>query len=281
MPGPEGGPDDEPVRPTTTMTRATLVLAVVLTMTASFQLYVLSEDTDRWFAWTIDEPLSAAVLGAFYATSSVLVLLSLRRREWVMARVSIPSVLVFTWGTLLVTLLHADKFHFSEGPTSARIAAWGWLAVYVFDPLLLTAVWILQSRRSGNDRPRQRPLSPGYRGLLVGLAVVSAFLGLSLSFWPTWTADWWPWAITPLTARAMAAWIVALAVLFLTMLYENDADRTRPASGAAIVLAGLFAVALVRYRDHVSPDSALWLCLLAVVALALLALPDRWRATRA
>ena len=79
----------------------------------------------------------------------------------------------------------------------------------------------------------------------------------------------------------MAAWIVALAVLFLTMLYENDADRTRPASGAAIVLAGLFAVALLRYRDHVSPDSALWLCMLAVVALALLAVPDRWRAARA
>ncbi len=263
------------------MTQATLALAVVLTLTASFQLYVLTEDTNRWFAWTIAEPLSAALLGAFYATSAVLVLLSLRRREWVMARVSIPSVLTFTWGTLLVTLLHADKFHFSQGATSARIAAWGWLVVYVLDPLLLTAVWILQSRQPGIDRPRQRPLSTAYRGLLVGLGVVSAFIGVSLFVWPTWAADWWPWAITPLTGRAMAAWILSLAVLFVTMRYEDDADRTRPASGAAIILSALFAVALLRYRDHVSPDSALWLCLLAAAALALLSVPDRWRTARA
>lgn len=276
VPAEDGGS----TRRMTNLTRATLVLAVGLTFTAFLQLYVLTADTDRWFAWTIDEPLSAATLGAFYVASTVTVLLSLRHREWVLGRVSFPSVATFVWGTLLVTLLHVDKFHFSDGPTSARIAAWGWLVVYVVDPLLLTAVWIHQIRRPGTDPPRQQPLSTGYRGLLVGWGVASAVLGVSLFLRPTWVADWWPWAITPLTARAMAVWVLSLAVLFFTMLYENDADRTRPGSAASIVLAVLLVVGLLRYWDHASPDSARWLYLLAVLALGLVAVPDRFRVSR-
>jgi hypothetical protein len=40
-----------------------LAIASVLVAVAGFQLFVLSEHTDRYFAWTI-EPLSAAMLGA-------------------------------------------------------------------------------------------------------------------------------------------------------------------------------------------------------------------------
>ena len=51
-------------RLTTPLMRATLVVAVLLTFTAFVQLYLFSGDTDRWFAWTIAEPLTAAVLGS-------------------------------------------------------------------------------------------------------------------------------------------------------------------------------------------------------------------------
>ena len=268
--------DVGPARPTTRLTRATLVLAAVLTTTAFVQLYVFSTETDRWFAWTIDEPMSAAVLGSFYLTSTVTVLFSLRPREWALARIAFPSIVVFIWGTLLVTVLHWDKFHFDDGPTSAKIAAWAWLVVYVVDPVLVTVVWIVQARRPGPDPPAQRPLPAPYRGLLMAGTAAFTFLGAVLFLAPDWTADWWPWAITPLTARAMACWILALAVLFVTMLHDDDVDRVRPGSAPFVVLALLLLGALVRFWDHLS-GAGRWVYLVGLVGLALVSMPTRFR----
>jgi hypothetical protein len=55
--------------------RALLVAFSVLTALAVGALFVLSTATDRYFAWTIEPPLTAALLGAGYAAGCVLVVL--------------------------------------------------------------------------------------------------------------------------------------------------------------------------------------------------------------
>ena len=69
---------------------------------------------------------------------------------------------------------------------------------------------------------------------------------------PAWAARWWPWALTPLTARAMASWLLGLGVVPATAFLENDWVRIRAATAAYAVLGVLELVALARYGDHLS-----------------------------
>lgn len=85
-------PTDTETRPVTTAMRYMLFVAGVLVFVAGFQLFVLTEHTDRFFAWTIGFPLSAAFLGAGYWAAAVLEFLAARERAWVNARPAVPAV---------------------------------------------------------------------------------------------------------------------------------------------------------------------------------------------
>ena len=94
---------------------------------------------------------------------------------------------------------------------------------------------------------------PGwYRSLLVAQALVTLPVGVMLFAAPAWAARWWPWALTPLTARAMASWLLGLGVVLATASFENDWVRIRAATAAYAVLGVLELVALARYGDHLS-----------------------------
>ena len=54
------------VKPIAPAMRWLLFAAAVLVFTAGFQLFVLTEHTGTYFAWTIANPLAAAFLGASY-----------------------------------------------------------------------------------------------------------------------------------------------------------------------------------------------------------------------
>jgi len=77
-------------RPLDSGLRVMFVVSCITVSVAGFQLFVLTEYTDRFFAWTIDVPLTAAFLGASYWGSFALVLIASRQHAW--ARVAVPGV---------------------------------------------------------------------------------------------------------------------------------------------------------------------------------------------
>ena len=240
------------VRKQVPLMRVALYTGSCLVFLAGIQLFVLTTRTDHYFAWTIANPLTAAFLGAFYWTAIPLAFLSARRRVWADARVGVPGVLVFLWATLLTTLLHLGKFHFSSPDRFAKGAAWLWLIIYSADPVLVSVALVFQLRAGGADPARAAPLSTWYRSLLVAQSLVTPAVGVILFAAPGWAAGWWPWALTPLTARAMASWLLGLGVVLATAFLENDWVRVRAATAAYAVLGILELVVLVRYGDHVS-----------------------------
>jgi hypothetical protein len=156
----------------------------------------------------------------------------------------VPGVLVFLWATLLTTLLHLGKFHFSSPDRFAKGAAWLWLIIYAADPVLVSVALAFQLRARGTDPPRAAPLPDWYRSLLVLQSLVTLTVGVMLFAAPAWAAGWWPWALTPLTARAMASWLLGLGVVLATAFFENDWARIRAATAAYAVLGILQLVAL-------------------------------------
>src|SRR5215470_9731581 len=63
-------------RATNRLMRFVLILGAVLTLISGTQLFVLTDHTAEFFAWTIAAGSSATVMGAFYWTACVLSFLS-------------------------------------------------------------------------------------------------------------------------------------------------------------------------------------------------------------
>ena len=98
--------------------RRMLMAAGVLVALAGIQLFVFSERTDRFFAWTIEPPLTASFLGASYWASVLFQFGAARERLWANARIAVPTVFVFTTVTLIVTLVHWVPSSSSEPDSS-------------------------------------------------------------------------------------------------------------------------------------------------------------------
>src|SRR5688500_10837759 len=104
--------DRSSVRRVTVAMRWMLYVAAFFVLCAGIQLFVLTEETDRYFAWTIGVPMTAAFLGAGYWAAGVLEFLIASERIWANARPGAPAVWIFTTLTLIATLLHLDIFRF-------------------------------------------------------------------------------------------------------------------------------------------------------------------------
>lgn len=257
--------------------RRLFAVAGGLVLVVGTSLFVLPESTERNFAWTIATPLTAAFLGANYLAAMVFEWAAARERLWSRARVAVSPVLVFTVLTLIVTILHLDRFHFgSAHPFVTRLGTWLWTLVYVLVPVVMVVLVIRQHRVGGDDPPRSRPL-PGW--VRAAFAVQGGMLllgGLALLFAPTEAAWIWPWPVTVLTGRAIAAWLLGIGAGMVHALVENDFLRIRVGGASNLVVAVLQLVALARYPGDVSSTTkgaayVVFLLVMLVLGLRVLA----------
>src|SRR5205085_225280 len=165
-------PQTATVRPTSVGMRRMLLVASILVFIVGIQLFILSEQTDRFFAWTIQNPLTAAFLGGAY------------------------------WASFAMEFLAA---------------------------------------------PRQSSLPGWVRAVLLVHAVIMIPIGLVLLIAPQVLIGGWPWALTPLTGRAIGAWSLALGVAAAHALWENDWARVQVATMSYTVFGVFELLALARY----------------------------------
>ncbi len=268
-------------RPLTAGLRGLLLVASVLVFLAGVPLFLGTEQTDLYFAWTIKPPITAAFLGAAYWASCILELQSARQRLWAHARLAVPAVLAFTALMLLATLLHIDRFHLNSPNAVARGVTWAWLAIYLGVPPATLVLLVLQLRVPGGDPPRLAPLPAWMRLVFAVHAVVMLAIGVALLLAPRTSAVLWPWMLTPLTARAVGSWLVGLGVAAAAAFRENDFARVRVGFHTYALLAALQFVALGRYPGAV--DWSLprwWIYLLFLVSIFAVGVYGWWNARR-
>ena len=129
----------------------------------------------------------------------------------------------------------------------------------------------VQLRVPGQDPPVvRRP--PAWLIGLIGLHAV-LFLGLAVILLadPTRGARLWPWALTPLTARATGAWLFGFGIAAVVALIDRDLRRVRPAAWGYLTIAVLQAFALARFGDRMdwsSPSGIVYVVVLASMAVA-------------
>jgi hypothetical protein len=250
--------------------RRLLYVNSALVLVIGIPLYLLSDQTDTYFAWTIHPPLTAAVLGAGYWASFALELLSARERLWARTRVAVPAVLLFSTLTLAITLIHAERFHFHSPQLITRAGTWGWLVVYVSVPIAMSWLLVAQLRQARPDPARVAPLAAWVRIVLALQAAVMLAVGLPMLLVPAVLLGAWPWGLTPLTSQAIGAWAIGIGTIAAHASWENDWWRLRPMMASYTVLGVLQLTAVLRYRtdlDGSRPAAVAYVGFLATILL--------------
>jgi hypothetical protein len=242
--------DDEAAAPLARSVGIVLQVAAALVFLAGVQLFLFPRRTDDYFAWTVASPMTAVFLGASYWSAVGLELVAARSARWAGARIALPAVFVFTTLTLIVTLVHLELFHL-DGDLALRTRAvtWGWIAIYVGVPLLMVAAY-LDQRRTGLAVPPPSGLPTVVRVALVALAALLLALGTALLLAPGWADAAWPWTLTPLTARAVGAWLVGLGVAAAHARVLDDRASLRPLAITGVLFGVLQGLAVIRYGDE-------------------------------
>jgi hypothetical protein len=263
-----------PVRPLALPMRVLLYTASFLVLGAGIPLFLLSEQTATWFAWTIDPPLTAATLRAAYWAATALEFTAARARSWAEARIALPGVLVFTTLMNLPVLQNIEAYDF-DNP-----AAWVWVAVYATVPFLLLGALVHQLRQPGGPPPASEPLPTWIRVALAGHGALFLTMGALLLLAPELAGSWWPWDLDPVesayggqTEPYFGCWGLGLGLVAAQAAWENDLARLRPAFPAYLTLGAFQLLALGRYPetlDWAGPASWIWLgVLISVMAVGL------------
>jgi hypothetical protein len=221
--------------PLTRELRVVLTVFAGLALVAGFLLFPLAESTEDYFSWTIEPPLTAAFMGAAYWAAFVLIGWTARAGTWEAARPTLVPVTAIAVLLLLATLLHDDKFDFDS------LFGWFWLIVYcTVPPLLALLVW--RQPRAPTGPPPEGTIPTPLRVLLAFQALVMAGIGAAMFIEPTTAEDLWPWILTPLTARAVSAFLIGFAAAAAYAVVDN---RLEPFAGAAYSYAALGALELL------------------------------------
>jgi hypothetical protein len=182
--------------------------------------------------------------------------------RWEGVAAGFPPVILFVWMAAGATVLHLDRFIHDSLPFAA------WIAVYAATMVAVPALYLYNRRRA--PPVQSAPLPGGMRtGLAVAGAVVVA-VGLAMYIAPSAGIDVWPWTLTPLTDRIVAAVVTLFGSVGVSVAADGTATGARiPLEAHAIGLAFLL-LAVARGGEGVVP---------AVVAAVMLVVSVgvRWR----
>jgi hypothetical protein len=258
------------------LTRAGIWVLAVLAAANGLWLYFLPGKAETDYAWSIKPPVNAAFIGAGFLAGTLATGLVLAFATRWRTFVTLPIALwVLASSLLLATIIHNDRFKWDYPPT------WVWTFVYAGVPLAIPFL-VARQRAVADEQPERDPRLKPLRALSAIVGVIMLAGAIAVFVAPVDLGKHWPWPLTPLLARAVAAWYA----LFGTMLVSCAVGLRRPAEAiipyATLAAWSVLLLALpLLHPDDVNGAGvyvAGMLALLALSAYALsIALPARKR----
>jgi hypothetical protein len=175
-------------------------LVIPFLVVAFVILYFFPHNTAKLFAWEIKSPMTAMMLGSAYAGGIYYFSGVLMARQWHRIKVGLIPVTIFASVLNVTTILHWDKFNHGTLPFFA------WVSLYFTTPFIVFALWLRNRGQDTNQPDKSDAIVPPLVRLVIGAVgattlVIAIFLFLN----PALMMQLWPWTLTPLTSRVMAA----------------------------------------------------------------------------
>lgn len=244
-------------------TRLLAALIIPFLLTAFAILYLLPTYSGELFAWAVRPPMTAMMLGAAYLGGAYYFSRVVVAKRWHTIKLGILPVTSFASYLGIATLLHWDRFNH---PHPAFIL---WAILYLGLPPLLLIVWLRnRSTDPGTPDSGYPPLPKSIRrllGLEGGILVVTSLLLLLL---PEVMIPIWPWALTPLTARVMAAMFILPGLVGVGIALDARWSAARIILQAQIGALVFILLAIFRATGDIYWSSVgAWLFVASMLAL--------------
>lgn len=263
-------PRDDTQHPTADrVLRITRVLAVVIIpflFVAWLVLYLFPDSSGEHFAWPVRPHMTAMMLGAAYLGGVYYFARVARARQWHTIALGLPAVTSFATYLGIATLLHWDRF------TPGHIAFILWAILYLGLPPILVGVWYWNRTVARAGTPAPSPDLPLWlRVVFGGIGAVLIGVSLVLMLSPDTLIPSWPWTLTPLTARVMAALFVLPGVVGIGIARDGRWSSARIILQAQIgSLVLIVMAALVSNNDFDWTSVGAWLMVGSYVGLAVM-----------
>ncbi len=228
--------------------RLILFVFAALALIAGALLFIGATRTEDYWSWTINPPLTAATLGAFYWAAFVLIISAARSATWAEARPAVVPVAVIAVLLLAITLIHLDRFDLES------LFGVFWLVAYIVVPPLLVWSLVDQLRQPGDDPRGGRKLPGALRWALAIEGVAMVGVGALMLVAPGAADDLWPWALSPLTSRAIGSFLAGIGLAALVAVGDDDPFRFRGAAFAYLALGLLELLAVLLHETDLGGD---------------------------
>jgi hypothetical protein len=199
-------------------------------------------------------------VGAGFWSAAAISFWAARQREWVHARVPIPTIAAVATLLLLATLDHLDTFH--------GLLGLAWIEVYAIFLPALVALVARQLVITGADRHSGHRLPVGLRAVWLAQAV--ALIGAGIVIYADGgPASIWPWELTPLAAKAVGTWLIGIGLTAGVVAAIDDRADMPGNAVSQLVLGAATLLALARFGGDAELASIQGIAFLAL-ALAIL-----------
>jgi len=235
--------------------RVTRVVSAVIVpvLSAAFViLFLFPTHTRALWAWTIASRMSAMFIGAGYLAGALFFLRATRAQEWHRLGPGIVATTVFATLLGIATFLHWATFN------HGHISFWAWLSLYLVTPLLLPVLYVRNRRRDPGAQPGDVLVPSGIRMAVAAVGAGQLAFAMVLYLRPSLFIARWPWRLTPLTARSLAAFTAFPAVTYLAFAFEHRWSALRWPFETAMAGLVLVGVAGLRASGEFRSQGLLW-----------------------
>jgi hypothetical protein len=242
-------------------TRGLSLFITPFLLVAFVLLYLFPGHTARLWAWTIPTTMTSMVLASAYLGGAYFFLSVQRERRW--HDIGTGFLAVATFASLLgvATVLHWDKF------AHHHLAFWLWAGLYFTAPFLVIGAWFRNRRYAAPPASGDVMLRPIERAVIALMGLAALTQGAVMFIAPGSMIDLWPWPLTPLTCRVVAA-TLCLGCAGLGAWRDPRWTSVRLMLQVEVVMLVLMLIAAIRARHEFLVDRALtWPLLVGVLVL--------------
>ena len=214
---------------------------VPVLVVAFVMLYLLPDNSGQLFAWPIKPRMSAMMLGATYMGGAYFFTRVILAQRWHTVRLGFIPVSTFAGILGIATILHWDKF------TSGHLSFILWAILYFSLPFIIPVVWYANQKvNAGQEQPEEAHFPAALRIAIGGIGVVLAISSAILLVMPQVMIAIWPWALSPLTARVMAAMFALPGLVGIGVAFDGRWSSARIIFEAQAISIALFLLAMLR-----------------------------------
>ncbi len=246
-------------------TRVIAAIIVPILVLAFLILYFTPQLSGQRFAFRIPSNLQAVYVGAGYLGGAYLFLHALLGRRWHRVAAGFPAIATFTVSMLLATVAQWGQFDLW------RFAFQLWLVLYIVTPVLVPWIW-LHNRVTDPGTPEPGdvvvPEAVRWAVRVLGLALIAvAVVGF---VFPHVLIAFWPWALTPLSARLLAGWGALIGVGNVVIAGDSRWSAWRVGVESIALWHALFLAGAIVYRRDFTTGGLLNWYVLSVIGILLL-----------